>query len=132
MSRNSWPANLGPYSHDVVGPGSCARQPVWLSMVNWLRTWPLALALTFVVAVVDPTAPAGHAPKWTIATGHLRGVKAVAFSHDGRRRPPVGRMVESSSGKSVRAWRKSFSRSVTATMLSAWPSHATARPWPPT
>ena len=86
MSRNSWCEDHTPAVHDKAGSTSCARHPVRPTILSLLQTGLVfAVVMTLVVWAVKPAATDEESPAWSIAAGHPRGVKTVAFSPDGRR-----------------------------------------------
>ena len=86
MSRNSWCEDHTPAVHEKAGSTSCARHPVRLTILSLLHMGLVfAVVMTLVVWAVEPASTDEESPTWSIATGHPHGVRAAAFSRDGRR-----------------------------------------------
>jgi WD domain, G-beta repeat len=86
MPRNSWTGDHMPAFRDGASSTSCVLHPIRPSILSLLQTGLLlALVVTFVVWAVGPAPTNGKTPAWSIATGHEHGVRAAAFSPDGRR-----------------------------------------------
>ena len=88
MSRNPWPADHMPLFHDRSGSTSRRRHRcvcALLLLAMFQAGFLLACVGIVSVWTAEPTASVGKSPSWSIATGHMHGVKAVAFSPDGRR-----------------------------------------------
>ena len=86
MLRKFWPEDHRPAFHDVAGSTTCVRNVVRMAILRMFQAgFLLACGGIVIVSTAEPVATVGEAPSWSIATGHRRSVKAVAFSPDGRR-----------------------------------------------
>jgi WD40 repeat protein len=86
MSRDAWSGYRNHGFREAASSSSSARRPVRLSVLSVLQAGILLAVITaFAAWAVEPAAPDGESPLWTIPTGQAIGVKAAAFSPDGRR-----------------------------------------------
>src|SRR5262249_45642479 len=61
-------------------------QRVRLTVLSWAQAGFLGVLILALVVVTREPAPDGHeSPTWSIPTGHVGGVHAVAFTPDGRK-----------------------------------------------